>query len=109
MHFLIDAQLPPALARWIESQGHNAQHVAELGLDAAPDEVIWERASAIGAVIVTKDEDFARKRAVTSIGPSVVWTRLGNTRRSALLGRFAILFPQILAALLRGETLVEIR
>ena len=27
MRFLIDAQLPPALARWIESRGYIAEHV----------------------------------------------------------------------------------
>ena len=29
MRFLIDAQLPPALARLLESNGHVAEHVAD--------------------------------------------------------------------------------
>jgi predicted nuclease of predicted toxin-antitoxin system len=28
MLFLVDAQLPPSLARWIASQGQKAEHVA---------------------------------------------------------------------------------
>ena len=32
MTFLIDAQLPPALASWLIQQGHTAQHVDDLGL-----------------------------------------------------------------------------
>jgi predicted nuclease of predicted toxin-antitoxin system len=40
MRFLVDAQLPPALARWIESQGQVAQHVADLGLADASDRSI---------------------------------------------------------------------
>jgi hypothetical protein len=31
MNFLVDAQLPPALARLITSLGHNAVHVEEAG------------------------------------------------------------------------------
>jgi len=44
MRFLIDAQLPPALARWLSSQGHHAEHVADLGLEAAEDSRVWRHA-----------------------------------------------------------------
>ena len=107
MRFLVDAQLPPALARWIASQGHEADHVADLGLEAASDRVIWERVAS-GTVIVTKDEDFAQRRALAPDGPQVVWLRIGNTRREPLLRWFASVFPQVLAALERGEPLVEV-
>lgn len=30
MKFLIDANLPVRLARWLENQGHDAKHVAAL-------------------------------------------------------------------------------
>jgi predicted nuclease of predicted toxin-antitoxin system len=43
--FLIDAQLPPALASWLIQQGHAAQHVDDLGLRNADDIVIWNHAS----------------------------------------------------------------
>jgi uncharacterized protein (DUF433 family) len=33
MRFLVDAQLPPALARWRASQGHVAEHVADCKLE----------------------------------------------------------------------------
>ena len=29
MRFVIDAQLPPALARWLAAQGHEAEHVGD--------------------------------------------------------------------------------
>jgi hypothetical protein len=32
VNFLIDAQLPPALAHWIVGQGHHAEHVLESGM-----------------------------------------------------------------------------
>ena len=44
MNFLVDAQLPPALVRWIASQGHQATHVFDIGLQAADDPVIYARA-----------------------------------------------------------------
>ncbi|AHE97518.1 DUF5615 family PIN-like protein [Thioalkalivibrio paradoxus] len=59
MHSLVDAQLPPALARWLSAQGCPADHVADLGMEASPDRVLWEWASKEDVVIVTKDEDFA--------------------------------------------------
>ena len=58
MNFLVDSQLPPALARWIAGQGHTATHVLEMGLEAADDTLIWEHARATSAVIISKDEDF---------------------------------------------------
>lgn len=62
MRFLVDAQLPPALARWLADQGQPARHVYDLGLATADDREIWDVALATGAVVVTKDEDFALRR-----------------------------------------------
>ena len=58
MKFLVDHQLPPALARFFESEGHSAQHVRELGLKQADDLVIWRHAMTNDMVVVSKDEDF---------------------------------------------------
>ncbi len=52
MKFLVDAQLSPALARWIATQGHHATHVFDLGLQTADDPVIWERARIEHAFII---------------------------------------------------------
>jgi predicted nuclease of predicted toxin-antitoxin system len=51
VNFLIDAQLPPALARWIVSQGHQATHVFDISLQTADDPVIWELARVENTVI----------------------------------------------------------
>ena len=60
-------------------------HVFDLDLAGADDRLIWTRAADKGAVIVTKDEDFALRRTLEETGPDVVWLRLGNTRKDALL------------------------
>jgi len=108
MRFLVDAQPPPALARWLVERGCEAEHVFDLGLAGADDRTIWEHAVLQGFVIVTKDEDFALRRALEATGPAIVWIRTGNTRKGALLRWFAPLLGDILAALKRGETLLEI-
>jgi len=41
-------------------------------------------------------------------GPSVVWVRLPNSPRPVLLARLEAALGDILAALARGETLIEI-
>jgi predicted nuclease of predicted toxin-antitoxin system len=108
MRFIVDAQLPPALARWLSSCGHEALHVGDRNMAAASDREIWNFARTIQAVIITKDEDFARLRIMEADGPAIVWLRLPNSRRNTLLASFEIILPDILTALERGETLVEI-
>ena len=108
MRFLIDAQLPPALASWLAARGHVAEHVADHGLEGAPDAAIWDRAVVLGAAIVTKDVDFARRRVFDTTGPVIVWVRLPNTRRDAPLVWFETALPLIAAAARRGETLIEL-
>ena len=104
----MDAQLPLALARWIAAAGYDACHVHDLGLEAASDSVIWREALSQGRVILTKDEDFVLPRRIAP-APQVVWIRLGNTSKNALLQRIEIVFPQITEALGAGEMVVEVR
>lgn len=108
MRFLVDAQLPPALARWLATKGHEAEHVADKSMQAASDSAIWNYALASSAAIVTKDEDFAQRKVLAATGPAVVWIRLPNTRRRDLLAWFETILPDVVAALARGETLIEV-
>lgn len=106
--FLVDAQLPPALARWLAAQGHEASHVGDVGLQAASDAAIWDYAVGYNAAIITKDEDFARRKVLGATGPCVIWIRLPNARRRDLLVWFEAALPSIAAALDRAETLIEV-
>ena len=108
MGFLVDAQLPPALARFLAAAGHQAEHVSDLGLERSSDREIWSKATALGSVIVTKDEDFVTLRAFQPSGPAVVWVRIGNTTRDTLIKVMSSTLPAIIAALHRGETVVEV-
>lgn len=107
MRFLVDAQLPPALARWLVAEGFEAEHVGECGLGAASDAAIWDYALQHSAVILTKDDDFAQRKALVGGGPAIIWIRLPNTRTRDLLAWFEIALPLSLETIERGETLVE--
>lgn len=109
MRFVVDAQLPPALARWIEKQGYEAEHVHHVGAADWPDRVVWQYARDRGAVILSKDEDFARRRAVAAEGPVILWLRIGNASSPDLLRWFEGIFPEAIKALERGEHLIELR
>ncbi len=109
MRFLIDAQLPPALAKLLEAHGHIAEHVADIGLRHARDSPIWAYAMAHQAIIITKDEDFPQRMRQTQSSPVILWLRIGNTSRRALLQWFEPLLPQIETLITQGDRLIEIR
>jgi predicted nuclease of predicted toxin-antitoxin system len=55
----IDAQLSPALARWLsDTFGVTAHAVRNLGLRDSKDLPIFHAAREAGAVIISKDSDF---------------------------------------------------
>ncbi len=108
MQFLVDVHLPPALARYLAVAGHQAEHVSELGLEKSADREIWSKALELTSVIMTKDEDFLTLRALQPGGPAVVWIRVGNTTRDALMQVISSVLPAVVRALERGETVVEV-
>ena len=107
MRFLVDAQLPPALARLFTALGHPAEHVSDCGLLQASDESIRSYAANVAAVIVSKDEDFVNHRVLKD-GPPIVWVRLGNVRKATLLKRIEAECPRLVAALQDGEAVIEL-
>jgi predicted nuclease of predicted toxin-antitoxin system len=109
VRFLIDAQLPPALARMLAADGHIAEHVADVGLLSAADSEIWAYAITHNSVLITKDEDFADQLVLGHPGPTVIWVRVGNTSRRALLDWFAPIASELLEMIDAGERLIELR
>lgn len=110
MTLLVDNQLPLALARYLAVNGWECAHVQDLGLAAADDRTIWQYAKEHGLTIVTKDEDFqALAIRQGSVPPQVVWVRLGNCRKAALLSAFAKILPALREMLAGGDAVIEIR
>ena len=108
MRFLVDAQLPPALAEWLRATGGDAIHVEEAGLRNAVDSAIREYAVNQDYVLITKDKDFVRPE---SPRPQfqVVWVRTGAVPDRVLIERLAAGWPRILAHLEDGALIVELR
>jgi len=110
MKLLVDNQLPAALARYLADHGFACRHVVDIGMDASDDREIWQLAKDEGLVIVTKDEDFVLMAARDGeAAPQVIWVRVGNCRKSALLAAFASVLPSLRRLLEDGNTVIEIR
>jgi len=57
--FLVDNQLPRALATVLEDLGHHAVHVLDVELGRVDDLTIWAYAAQNGYTLISKDADFA--------------------------------------------------
>jgi predicted nuclease of predicted toxin-antitoxin system len=106
LRFLIDEQLPPALALALGRKGHEARHLRDAGLAGASDNDICAFAAASGAVLISKTEDFVD--AATRGALKLVWIRLGNVSNVDLWRALEPVLGEIVEALGRGETLVEV-
>lgn len=109
MRFLVDAQLPPALAKWLGDKGHPASAVRDQGLRDSDDGSITNFALAGDWIVVTKDEDLVDRALAGSGGPRVVWLRIGNCTNDALFAWFAPLWPDVVRRLSDGARVIEVR
>lgn len=109
MTIWIDAQLSPAVAKWTRDN-FPVQAVAlrELGLRDASDRQIFEAAKQAGAVVMTKDSDFAELVNRYGSPPQVIWLICGNTSNARLKQILISTLSQAIDLLRTGESLVEI-
>lgn len=109
MKFLVDNQLPASLARYLRKDGHDCQHVLEIGLATASDLEICKYADQEARIIISKDEDFLYLASKPEATTRILWVRLGNCRTATLLEAFERFWPLIESALKSGDRIVELR
>ena len=77
---IIDAQLSPHLASWIEKNFTiKAFSVGYLGLRDASDQQIFDFSKINNAIVMTKDEDFVQLHHILGSPPKIIWITCGNT------------------------------
>lgn len=108
MRFLIDTNLPPALAYWLIEAGHDADHVASILGPLADDKEIWSRAVATQAIVITKDSDYL-DLANRTRGARVVLLRCGNLKLTVFKDWFELRQATIESLLENGEVVIEVR
>jgi predicted nuclease of predicted toxin-antitoxin system len=109
VNFLIDNQLPAALARFLVEREENALHVLDLGMDEASDIQLWGYAIQHSMILISKDEDFFHLANRSGDTGRLLWVRLGNCRNHALIGAFEQKISVVLTAYQQGHRIVEIR
>jgi predicted nuclease of predicted toxin-antitoxin system len=108
VRFLIDNALSPTVGEELGRAGHDAVHVRELGMQAAADEEIFDRAAEDSRIVISADTDFGTLLAIRKqAAPSVILFRHGGQHRPA--DQAALLkanLPQLADALEGGSIVV---
>lgn len=105
MRFLVDAQLPPGLCRWLTERGHEAAHVAERSGPLTDDEVAaW--AEGDNLILISKDEDFLVIRLPDRF--AFLWLRCGNATNKALAEWLSARWASVEELLGNGERVIEL-
>jgi len=105
----IDAQLSPRIAEFLKSELLiEAVAVRDLGLRDAKDEIIFEKAREVSAIVMTKDRDFINLLERYGPPPKIIWITCGNTSNEHLCEVLMGALEEALRVLKEGEPLVEI-
>jgi predicted nuclease of predicted toxin-antitoxin system len=108
VRFLVDTNLPPALASWLVARGHDAEHAALVLGPTADDETIWAHAISTSAIVVTKDADYL-DLATRAGGARVVLVRCGNLKLAPFRVWFETRWAGAEGLLQLDERVIELR
>ncbi len=84
MRFLIDNALSPRFSESLRKAGHDTLRVRDIGMAAASDREIFDKAASENRVIVSADTDFGTLLALRQeVSPSVLLFRGATPRKPA--------------------------
>jgi predicted nuclease of predicted toxin-antitoxin system len=97
MKFIVDAQLPRRLARFIQDSGYDAIHTLDLSQqNATPDSNINALSVAQERIVITKDSDFVDSFLTIQQPYKLLLITTGNIKNSELEILFATYLPNII-------------
>lgn len=103
MNIVVDMNLTPAWAEYLNAAGHDAVHWSAIGDPSATDTAIMAYASEHGAVVFTHDLDFGTILAATRArGPSVIQMRAEDVVPSSVGAVVLATLAEHAAALANG-------
>ena len=95
------------VASWLNSQGHDATHLRDEGLQRLHNGEIFTKAIAESRIIVTFDLDFGEIVALSKGRKAgVILFRLRNTRTSFVIQRLSDVISECVDVLMRGAIVI---
>ena len=98
MKFLLDQNVSPALVGLLADSDHLAEHVRDLAMREAPDDVVLAAARDADAVLISSDTDFGELLARSNANePSVILLRRQEGRRASEIASLIVANLQAVA------------
>ena len=108
MKFIVDTQLPPKLARYLKSKGHDCVHTTDFkdGHLLQDPEIILIAINEKRTVI-TKDSDFSDYYYLKGSPPKILLLQFGNISNRDLIGYFDQYLEEVLKVFKNGYNYVQ--
>ncbi|MBI2504765.1 MAG: DUF5615 family PIN-like protein [Candidatus Latescibacteria bacterium] len=106
MRFLADMGVSRSVVEWLRSEGHDAVHLREEGLQKLPDPGIFQKGGMEDRVIITFDLGFGEIVASSRQTVSVIVYRLRNARARHQVDRLRAVLGVVTKDLERGAVVV---
>jgi len=109
MRFLCDVHISYRIKRFLQSQGHECNHVNEiLDGDKTTDYIIADHCNKHDIILITKDEDFADSYLLKRLPSKLLKISLGNISTTELIKLIEAALPLLESMNVRHHFMVEI-
>ena len=105
--FIVDEDLPEAVAVMLSRMGYWAKHVRQISLKGAGDQEVFQYAQTKKATIITADKGFGDvRRFPVGSHHGIIVVRLKNRSRDNILQRLAQVIVQLRGKSLKGRLVI---